>query len=519
MVFSSIIFLFLFLPLVLSVYLLVMLPVGRIGRGGMLLRVANLWLLVTSIFFYTWGEGRLVLVMLASTCLDYACGLAIGGGFRQGFWAAFRGEDDLQAVDADAPRTRGQKLALIASLSGNFALLGFFKYFNFGLENSIRFLDVAGLRGAAWPDWNVVLPMGISFYTFQSISYTIDVYRGRVAPTRSFLDFACYVTMFPQLVAGPIVRYVDVARQLIERKITEPLFVAGVKRFIFGLGKKVLVANIVAVPADSIFALPPSELSFGVAWVGAICYTLQIYFDFSGYSDMAIGLGRMFGFRFPENFNYPYISRSIREFWQRWHISLSTWFRDYLYIPLGGNRVSPLRVYRNLFTVFLLCGFWHGAAWTFIIWGAYHGFFLALERGRAGGLLNRAPLPFRHVYAMLVVVFGWVLFRAENLPHALGYAAAMIGAASPVETADSVFFYVEPLHLIGIAVGLVLSTPIVHRIARWRADWEQTGGRRRQWIYGAAFEVARAAIYFFILLASAASLSAGTHNPFIYFRF
>jgi len=366
MVFSSVCFLFFFLPIVLAVYLLVALP-GLGGRTAAGLKAGNLLLLAASLLFYSWGEGALVAIMLGSTAIDYLCGLLMAG-------PPARGREPSSPLEPGGPRTSVQKAALALSIASNLFLLCLFKYFGFFVENARAILHAAGLSGGVLEGgMELALPMGISFYTFQSMSYTIDVYRGRVAATRSFIDFACFVTLFPQLVAGPIVRYKDLAEQLVRRVMSLEDFSLGSRRFILGLGKKVLIADSLAQAADRIYALPLGEVTCPLAWLGTICFTLQLYFDFSGYSDMAIGLGRMLGFRFPENFNYPFISRSLREYWSRWHITLGSWFRDYLFLPLGGSRVSPPRVYLNLLVVFFLCGLWHGASWTYVLWGLFHG--------------------------------------------------------------------------------------------------------------------------------------------------
>ncbi len=307
----------------------------------------------------------------------------------------------------------------------NLVLLGFFKYAGFLVDNLNQVLPVLGL--APMDIGRVHLPIGISFFTFQALSYIIDLYRNETAVQRSLLNFALYKALFPQLIAGPIVRYRDVAREIEQRTVSLDDFASGVQRFIIGLGKKVLIANVMGRAADTIFATPAETLPATLAWIGAIAFMLQIYFDFSGYSDMAIGLGRMFGFHFLENFNYPYIARSIREFWRRWHISLSAWFRDYLYhIPLGGNRHGAAHR-RQPAARHLLCGLWHGASWTFLIWGVYHGFFLVLERVPAvRWLLDRLPAPLQHAYVLLVVLVGWVFFRADTFAHALAYLQAMV---------------------------------------------------------------------------------------------
>ena len=348
MVFSSITFLFLFFPCVLFSYLLIRKELN------------NSFLLLVSLIFYFWGENWLVWLVIVRTFIDYTCGILIEKSVQNNTAGRFR------------------KFILMFSILTNLASLSYYKYSNFFIDNLYLFFQSIGIESEllrGFPE--IALPLGISFYTFQSMSYVIDVYRRDVQATSNYIDFACYVSLFPQLVAGPIVRYKDIAEQLKNRIITIPDFAYGIKRFTYGLAKKILIANNAGVVADQIFATPADNLSFAVSWFGIICYSLQIYFDFSAYSDMAIGLGRMFGFTFLENFNYPYIATSIKNFWQRWHISLSSWFRDYVYIPLGGNQKGAVRTYINLFIVFLLCGFWHGASWTFIVWGLYHGFFFS----------------------------------------------------------------------------------------------------------------------------------------------
>ena len=507
MVFSSPIFLWMFLPTVLGLYALT--PK----------RWRNLLLLAASLFFYSWGETILVWIVVTSTLIDYVAGLVISGGWRPG---------EIRPLEPGAPHTSVQRLGLAMSLAGNLAFLGFFKYFNFGIDSFNALVPVSwGLHDVA----RIALPIGISFYTFQSMSYTIDVYRGNVRATRHFIDFACYVTLFPQLVAGPIVRYRDVAEQLVARTVDREGFACGARRFIIGLGKKVLIANVVAVPVDRIFGVtdvygnvttpgvPLDQLTTPVAWLAVVCYALQIYFDFSGYSDMAIGLGRMFGFRFLENFNFPYISRSIREFWRRWHISLSTWFRDYLYIPLGGSRQSGGRTWLNLVIVFFLCGLWHGAAWTFIVWGLYHGGFLVLERLGLERALGRTPSPVRHAYTLVVVMVGWVLFRAETFEQALAFLGAMTGYA-PTGALQHTFasFWGTELAL-AIAAGVIGSTPWLPALSRWRERLVLPGAGERRRALDGVFCFAGVALLAAVLVACAMALSAGTYNPFIYYRF
>jgi len=473
MLFGSPVFLFVFLPAVLLLHTL--LP--RLLRNGMLL--------LASLLFYAWGEPVFVLVMLVSLAGNYVLGLA---------------------VEARGPG--GGKLAVGAAVAFNLALLGFFKYANFVWSN-VR-LVIPGL-----PELEpIALPIGISFFTFQAMSYVIDVYRRDAPVQKNPVHFALYVSMFPQLIAGPIVRYHDVARQLVERVVTRAGFAEGVRRFVVGLAKKLLIADVVGLVSDRVFEVPGDQLTTATAWLGTICYTLQIYFDFSAYSDMAIGLGRMLGFRFLENFDYPYVSASITEFWRRWHISLSTWFRDYLYIPLGGNRRGPARTYANLVTVFFLCGLWHGASWTFVVWGLYHGAFLVLERAGLGVALARLPGPARSAYTLLVVMLGWVLFRSETFDAALVHLTAMAGGGAAT-TVFPVELFLDPLVLTVIAAGVIGSIPLWPAVGVWRERLVQRGALRLD----AGLELARVGLLAVLLLFSLMQLSAGTYSPFIYFRF
>jgi alginate O-acetyltransferase complex protein AlgI len=400
---------------------------------------------------------------------------------------------------------------LAFAVSANLLLLGIFKYANFAVDNLNALLEMLGLARIelAAVHLPIHLPIGISFFTFQALTYVIDVYRRDAPVQRNPFRLALYISLFPQLIAGPIVRYHQIAAQLAKRVTSLDDVAAGASRFVVGLGKKVLIANTLAVPADHIFAIPDGELQIGVAWLGALCYGLQIYFDFSGYSDMAIGLGRILGFRFPENFDYPYISRSLREFWRRWHISLSTWFRDYLYIPLGGSRGAPLRTYSNLAIVFVLCGLWHGASFGFVIWGLIHGAFMVLERLGLGGLLERTWRPLQHVYTLGAVTTAWVFFRAESLPQALGFLAAMFGADAN-ESAHPIALYLDAEVLLTLLAALLGATPWLRNL--WRSEANEHRRNR-------ALAIGRVAALNLILLASAMSLAAGTHNPFIYFRF
>lgn len=364
MVFSSMVFLGLFLPVTFLVYYLV--P----------MRLRNAWLALASIVFYAWGEPRFVILMLASVALNFHCAR----------W-----------LDRSASR----RAILAAAVTFNLLVLAIFKYSNFVVENLNVLLEHAGLSAIAMKP--IALPIGISFYTFHAISYLIDIYRRNAKPSRRLVEYSLYIMLFPQLVAGPIIRYKDIHTQLGQRAATLDDITTGIVRFTMGLAKKVLIANQLGMIADTGFNAPADHLSAGVAWFCLVCYTLQIYFDFSGYSDMAIGLGRLFGFRFPENFRYPYSAGSIQDFWRRWHISLSTWFRDYVYIPLGGNRRGEARTLVNLWIVFLLTGIWHGASWNFVIWGALHGAFLMVERfGRHSAIV--VPRIVRMAYVMFVVM-------------------------------------------------------------------------------------------------------------------
>lgn len=502
MVFSSPIFLFLFLPIFLFGYYLLYVPVtikNTATTNRFFLTLSNIFILTFSLIFYFWGEAWLVLVMLSSTLLDYFCGLLIGGSSNQS----------------------RRKIFLVISITFNLSLLVFFKYINFGIDNFNAFFNSFGLTSWQVKDFmEVSLPLGISFYTFQSMSYTIDVYRKNVEPTRNFFDFACFVTMFPQLVAGPIVRYRDIATQIIKRSVNHHSFSSGCLRFIFGLGKKVLIANTLAVPADMIFAIPTDGLTTGLAWLGITCYTLQIYFDFSGYSDMAIGLGRMLGFTFPENFNYPYSSKSIKEFWRRWHISLSNWFRDYLYIPLGGSRVRPGRNYFNLILVFLLCGLWHGASWTFVLWGLYHGAFLVAERlGLYRRIEHQLPTVLRHFYTLLAVMGGWVLFRSETFTYALGFYSALIGLDHGSALQFNVPMYFTMDVMIALVAGSLLSFPMVPWLIGWKNKIHMILSTSFKNVFHLTYSGMKITIVLTIFFLSAMSLSSGAYNPFIYYRF
>ncbi|MFH1236702.1 MAG: MBOAT family O-acyltransferase [Parcubacteria group bacterium] len=467
--------------------------------------------MAASLFFYTWGEGKLVAVMLTTIVIDYFVAVTVAGGWKNR-------KTPIQPLDPRLPRTKKQRWILTLSVCANLGMLGFFKYFNFGVENFNAVMDLFGFSQAAWRTaMTITLPLGISFYTFQSMSYTIDVYRGRVAAARNPLQFMTLVTMFPHLIAGPIIRYANIAIQITQRTFTQEKFVSGIQRFSVGLAKKMLVANIVAVPADKLFTFPASDLSAPLAWVGIISYALQIYFDFSGYSDMAIGLGRMLGFEFLENFNYPYISRSIREFWRRWHISLSSWFRDYLYIPLGGSRRSAPRTYLNLLIVFFITGLWHGASWSFVVWGLFHGVFMMLERTIVGRWLDKAWRPIQHVYVLLIVLIGWVFFRTNSLESAIAYLRSMVGMGSGA--VGDISQYMDPYFLVVVVIGIVGSAPILKWCQRVIGHYVMTASNGRALAIHISTHVVTILMVIALLGASLMLMAHDTYNPFIYFRF
>jgi len=472
MVFSSHLFVFLFLPIFLSLYWLA--PA----------RLRNAVILAASLLFYFVGEGSGIGVLLTSIAGNYLFGLLIG-----------------HAPDGVPVRTARDRRWLVIGLAFNLAMLGWFKYAGFLAAN------VEALGRALGIDWagpapSVILPLGVSFFVFQGMSYLIDVHRGTIRPTANLLTFATYKTLFPQLIAGPIVRYREIAEELRERRVGMDQVARGVTRFTIGFCKKVLIADNVGVVADRVFALAPGELGFCASWFGAIAYTLQIYFDFSAYSDMAIGLALMMGFRFPENFDHPYVARSIREFWRRWHITLSSWFRDYVYVPLGGSRRGAGRTNLNLLVVFLLTGLWHGAAWTFVAWGLWHGLFIVLER--ATGWDTRAiPRALRHACVLLVVMFGWVLFRADSFAHAHAVAAAMLGFANGA--APALGELADPVQMLAIGAGIVFSLPVY----TWVRD------RLAQ---PAAFGLGMLTLGVAFAFACMRVL-AGAYSPFLYFRF
>ncbi len=465
MLFSSMSFVFLFLPIVCALY--------AMARR----ELRNYILLVASLLFYAWGEPRYVAVMLLTILINYLGGLFVA-------------------------QSKHKRTILWLTILGNLSFLVYFKYFNFLAEN------INALIGGHIDFIKVVMPIGISFYTFQALSYVIDVYRGETEVQRNVFKLALFITLFPQLVAGPIVKYHDVADQIDNRTTDFDKVAYGVKRFIAGLAKKILIANTLGAVADKVFTQPVAQLDCITTWLGAVCYTLQIYYDFSGYSDMAIGLGSIFGFRFLENFNYPYISKSITEFWRRWHISLSTWFREYLYIPLGGNRVSKWRNYLNLFVVFLATGIWHGATWNFVVWGLWHGFFIILEKmtGLHKECKNILSNTARHCYLLLVVMVGWVMFRADTLTYAWHYLLTMFSMETATEEPYKLLYYADRLEVITLIVAIIGAAPAFSRMIETRDRSHVRIALVNAWL-----------LVLFVL--SASLMEASTYNPFIYFRF
>jgi alginate O-acetyltransferase complex protein AlgI len=483
MVFSSTLFLFYFLPIFLLVYWLV--PQ----------RAKNAVALVASLLFYAWGGLNFLGLFLGSVVVNFFL---------------------IRGMAATPVRWR-QRLFLTGSIVLNVAMLFYFKYANFFVENASTLNQALGGDTLTWE--KIVLPIGISFFTFEKLTYTIDVYRGVNKPLRSFWDFLLYIMLFPKMIAGPIVRFHEIAGQLTDRQAFDTVDekLAGLFRFVIGLAKKVLIANVLGQQADAIFKLDPAALTAPLAWLGALAYTFQIYFDFSGYSDMAVGLGRLMGFQFPENFNSPYVARSITEFWQRWHITLGRWMRDYLYIPLGGNRVKPSRLYINLWTVFILSGFWHGAAWNFIAWGAYHGLFLVLDRlfllrvYRKIGALSILP-------TFAITVVGWVLFRADTLGQGVQFVGRMLGQAAPAgagapagptdwQQFDGQFW---ALLVLAAVFAFMNAVPALERrnLGLYAAH---TLSLRRS--------VALSLAGVLLLVLSLGAIVGSSFNPFIYFRF
>lgn len=474
MLFSSIVFIFIFLPAILLLYYLS-------PR-----KIRNYLLFIFSITFYAWGGVSYTLVLLASVLFNYLFARKLSG------------------------KTKHRKRWFTTGLIFNISLLVVFKYLDFFVENinDIGLIFIPEYSGLSQP--NIVLPLGISFFTFQQMSMIWDIYRNPEVKKLRFINTALYISFFPQLIAGPIVRYNDIIEQIKNRSETIALINSGIQRFILGLFKKIVFANSCGALADSIMDSPLETVSTPVAWLGVIAYAFQIYFDFSGYSDMAIGLARMFGFRILENFNFPYISRSIKEFWRRWHISLSSWFRDYVYIPLGGNRLGSHRTYFNLLVVFLLTGFWHGATWSFVFWGIYHGTFLIIERLGFERILNKLPRVISWGYMMVAVLIGWVFFRIENFPDALKYIGILFGAGGQSDAL--MIHYLDRESVIILTLAALSSTTVFLRLK----DFLTRILIGKSSIY---FQVASGALLMFMFLYSVLLINSGSYNPFIYFRF
>ncbi|QIA09719.1 MBOAT family O-acyltransferase [Draconibacterium halophilum] len=473
MLFSSILFLCIFLPLVLIAY-------HTVGH-----KFKNYVLLVSSLVFYAWGAPKFVFLLLVSLTINFYV---------------------VRQIHRDA---KHRQLYLWTSVLINIGLLAYFKYANFFIENVNALLEAAGQHSVQWT--SVALPIGISFFTFQSMTYTIDVYRKVHAPLKNIADYFLYILMFPQLIAGPIVRFNTVADDIIDRRKNESINekLHGMYRFVIGLSKKMLIANVLGEQVDAIYSLPHSEVTTTLAWLAALAYSFQIYFDFSGYSDMAIGLGRIFGFKFPENFNNPYISQNITEFWRRWHITLSDWMRDYLYIPLGGNRVeTKMRLYVNLITVFLISGLWHGASWNFVIWGAWHGSFLILDRVFLIKLFKGIGKLPRVLFTYLVVIIGWVIFRVENIPDIRFYFGKMFSAD---QSAADYNISTESKYIMILAALFSIITLF------------NFGKRLQTFVfytqYKRSIHIVASAILLALLVINLSAVTSSDFNPFIYFRF
>lgn len=467
MLFSSMTFIWIFLPILLILYFL--------SKE----KYRNYILLLFSLIFYSWGEPKYIILMVLSIIINYIVGLSI-----------------------DKLKNKAKKKTILTiGIIVDLGLLGYFKYFNFFIYNINKILpnNVFLIK-------NIALPIGISFYTFQIISYIIDLYKEKIKVQKNIFKLALYISFFPQLIAGPIVRYCDINEQLDDRIVTKEKFAHGIKRFVYGLSKKVIISNTLAIVADSTFDVLASELSTSIAWLGAICYMLQIYYDFSGYSDMAIGLGKMFGFEFIENFNYPYISKSITEFWRRWHISLSTWFKEYVYIPLGGNRKGTFRTYINLSIVFLITGIWHGAAWNFIIWGIYNGFFILVERIGFKKYLDRHKI-LGNLYTLFIVLIGWVIFRANGLKNGIKYIIQMFTINPNCR--------IELVNILNIKFAIVIIIAILFS-GCVQAFWDK---HKQNKIINNLTNIVEPFCIGLLFASCIMMLVSNTYNPFIYFRF
>lgn len=475
MVFSSTAFLFAFLPVTLALYFL---PVSLKNKKREIGK-KNFVLFVTSLVFYAWGEPVYVLLMLISIFFNHAIGIDIYTSQKKN-------------------RQKTAKLLFLLSLAFNLFILGYFKYSGFVIDN------INSIFGTDLVSRQLPLPVGISFYTFQILSYVIDVYKGKVKAQRSFTAFASYITMFPQLIAGPIVQYSDIRAQLSDRKITKELFCEGILIFMRGLGKKVIFANPAGKIYTDIILTDISSQSTATAWFGILCYTMQIYFDFSGYSDMAVGLGKMLGFEFVRNFNFPYSASSVTDFWRRWHISLSSWFRDYVYIPLGGNRKGKLRTVLNILIVWSLTGMWHGASWNFIAWGAFYGVLLITEKFILGSLIEKTPLVIRRAVTMVIVMVGWVLFSNTDISAAFAYLGAMAGTGGN-ELFDSKAAYLLAGYGFPVLIMCLSSAGFFETLPKIKNKTTEF--------------TLKSLFYTLVFIASIAFLLSETYNPFLYFRF
>ena len=496
MVFSSIVFIFLFFPLVLTGYLVI--PKKHI-------QWKNFYLFLASSLFYFWGEQKIILLMYTTILLNYGAGLLLTKKTPE------------RKLKENSGRTKFQKVVFYTTMLLTIGSLSYYKYLNFGIDSFNTILSLLNIPHNAYSIATIALPLGISFYTFHILSYTIDVYTGKLQAEHNILRLATYIMMFPQLIAGPIVRYIDVYKQFYNRSITRTGFSNGIRRFMIGLAKKVLIANTVAQPADIIFALPSSEMSISLAWLGAICYTLQIYFDFSGYSDMALGIGQMFGFKYKENFLYPYIAQSIGEFWRRWHISLTSWLIDYVYIPLGGSKSGKLKTYRNLLLVFLLSGLWHGANFTIILWGAWQGIFVILEKMWLKKILSRMWRPLRHFYVILVVILSFVVFRADTITKAIEYLTTMFGIGNFGANSRDILEFLQKDVVLAILFGIITSCNLAYFYHKWIL--KIVIHSKHPEIIFAGYKMLSFIIASSLFVLAVMSLSSNTYNPFIYFRF
>jgi alginate O-acetyltransferase complex protein AlgI len=483
MVFSSVGFLFFFLPIILVLY--------AFFRNKKIAR--NVLLIAASLFFYFWDEKEYTLVLVGIIIMNYCFGLLLD---RTG-------------------SHKSRKIIIIISTVLNLLPLVFFKYTGFFIENLNAVRSLIGFLPIKQPA--IHFPLGISFFTFQIMSYTIDLYRGKIKTQKNFLSLSLFLTLFPKLGQGPIMRYADFENQIDEHRASLEDYYSGIKRFIIGLGKKVLIANVAAGVSDKIFAVPSADFSAGVAWLGLICFTIQLYFDFSGYTDMAIGLGRMFGFKITENFNYPYAARSIKEFWAKWHISLTSWFRDYLYFPLGGSHVAEFRLYFNIVFVFIITGLWHGASWNFVIWGLWHGGFLVLERILPKNFFEKMWRPFGNAYQMMVVMLSLVMFRSPNFPHAINFIKSLFGFSDGLNQ-HGLIYYINSEIVIAIIFGIIGSYPIVPFIQNKITRANLSLANSSQLISQRALSIIVTALLFTILILSFMSVASDTYNPFLYGR-